>query len=103
MSTYTKRFSTVVLVLLLGFAVGGCEKNPFGRRSHETIGVAQAPAPVRAAIDQLAQGRSVGEIEKKTVNGKIHYEVTFRGGSETGTIFLSEDGKRVAPSDDDDD
>lgn len=103
MPIHTQQFAAAILVLSLGLAVAGCEKNPFGERSHEAITIAQVPAAVKAAIDRQAHGRSVGEIEKKTENGKTRYEVTLGAGSEQQTILISEDGKQVATSADEDD
>ncbi len=51
------------LVLSLGLAVAACKEKPFGARHQEAFDLSQVPAPVKAAIEQQAQGRRVGEIE----------------------------------------
>ncbi|AVA38230.1 hypothetical protein [Cupriavidus metallidurans] len=102
MSAHIRQLAAVVLVFPLVLAVAGCEENPFGKRSHEAVNVAQVPAAVKTTIDQQAHGRSVGEIEKKTANGKTRYEVTLGSGSEKQTLLISEDGKQVTPSEDED-
>ncbi|EHP39630.1 hypothetical protein OR16_30504 [Cupriavidus basilensis OR16] len=65
--------------------------------------IAQVPAPVKAVIEKHAQGRTVGEIEKQTANGKIRYEVTLGTGSEKQTVLIGEDGTQLATRADDDD
>ncbi|WP_043354138.1 hypothetical protein [Cupriavidus basilensis] len=102
MSNPILKLAAAVLVSI-GLIVAGCGKNPFGERSHQAIDIAQVPAPVKAAIEKQAQGRTVGEIEKQTANGKIRYEVTLGTGSEKQTVFIGEDGKQLAARADDDD
>ncbi|MCP3024047.1 hypothetical protein [Cupriavidus basilensis] len=103
MSIHPQKFAAAALIVSLGFLVAGCERNPFGERSHKEIDIAQVPAPVKAAIDQQAQGRKVGGVEQQTANGKTRYEVTLGTGSEKQTILLGADGKRIVANDDDDD
>lgn len=103
MSIHMLKIAAAVLVVSLGLTVAGCGKSPFGERSHKAIDIAQVPAPVKATIDKQVQGRTVGEIEKQTANGKTRYEITLGTGSEKQTILIAEDGKQLDTSADDDD
>ncbi|MEF3062589.1 hypothetical protein V4C85_22295 [Ralstonia solanacearum] len=101
MSTRAQQLVATVLVCSLGLAIASCKKSPFGERSSEVVGVAQVPAAVKATIDRQAGGRTLTEIEKQTVNGRVRYEVTLGNGSDKSTVLIGEDGKPVADEDDD--
>ncbi|TBR76443.1 MAG: hypothetical protein EPN64_07645 [Burkholderiaceae bacterium] len=104
MSIRIRQLAVAGVVLSLGLAVAGCKERPFAERQ-ESIGIAQVPAPVKATIDQQAQGRSVGEIEKKTNNGQTRYAVTLGSGNQKQELLIDEGGKVIATNagEDDDD
>lgn len=101
MSTYAQQLAATLLICSVSLTIAGCKKNPFGERSTEVVNVAQVPAAVKATIDQQAGGRAIGEIEKRTVNGRVRYEVTLGSGSDKSTVLIGADGKQVADEDDD--
>jgi hypothetical protein len=56
-------------------------------------------------IDQQAQGRSIGEIEKQTAKGTTHYAVALGSGNQKQELVIDEGGKVIATNagEDDDD
>jgi hypothetical protein len=93
------------LVLVAGLALSGCKEKPFERRYQEAIGLSQVPAPVKATIEQQAQGRSVGEIERQTTKGTTRYAVALGSGNQKQELLIDEGGKVIATNagEDDDD
>ncbi|NPT58437.1 hypothetical protein [Paraburkholderia elongata] len=93
------------LVLAAGLVVSGCKERPSEGRYQEAVGLSQVPAPVKATIDQQAQGRSVGEIEKQTAKGTTRYAVALGSGNQKQELLIDEGGKVVATNagEDDDD
>jgi hypothetical protein len=77
MSIRIKQLAGAALMVSVGLAMAGCKEKPFGARNQETINLSQVPAPVKATIDQQAQGRGVGEIEKQTTKGTTRYAVAL--------------------------
>lgn len=101
----SKQFALAALVVAGALAIAGCTEKPSGGRSEEAINLSQVPAPVKATIDQQAQGRSVGEIEKQTAKGTTRYAVTLGSGNQKQELLIDEGGKVVATNtgEDDDD
>lgn len=93
------------LALSAGLAVSGCNEKPLEDRNQEIVGLSQVPTPVKATIEQQAQGRSVGEIEKQTASGTTRYAVALGSGNQNQELFIDEGGKVIATNaaDDDDD
>jgi hypothetical protein len=93
------------LVFAAGLAVSGCKEKPLEGRYLEAVGLSQVPAPVKATIDQQAQGRSIGEIEKQTAKGTTRYAVTLGSGNQKQELIIDEGGKVMATNagEDDDD
>ena len=81
MSIRIHRLALASLVLAAGLAVSGCKEKPLEGCYQEAVGLSQVPAPVKATIDQQAQGRSVGEIEKQTARGTTRYAVALGSGT----------------------
>jgi hypothetical protein len=65
----------------------------------QTIDLAQAPAPVKATIDQQAKGRAVSELEKHTDKGVTRYSVTLGLGDQKQELVVDESGRVVAAGD----
>jgi hypothetical protein len=61
----------------------------------QSIELSQVPAPVKATIDQQAQGRTVSEIEKHTTKGATRYAVTLGSGDQKQELTIDESGKVV--------
>jgi hypothetical protein len=93
------------LVLVAGLALSGCKEKPFDGRYQEAVGLSQVPAPVKATIEQQAQGRSVGEIERRTTKGTTRYAVALGSGNQKQELLIDEGGKVIATNtgEDDDD
>jgi hypothetical protein len=91
------------LVLAAGFAVSGCKEKPIDGRYQEAVGIAQVPAPVKATIEQQAQGRSVGEIERQTAKGTTRYAVALGSGNQKQELLIDEGGKVIATNAGEDD
>jgi hypothetical protein len=105
MSIRIRPLALASLVLVAGLAVSGCKQKPFEGRYQEAVGLSQVPAPVKATIDQQAQGRSIGEIEKQTAKGTTHYAVALGSGNQKQELVIDEGGKVIATNagEDDDD
>jgi hypothetical protein len=93
------------LVLVASLALFGCKEKPFDGRYQEAVGLSQVPAPVKATIEQQAQGRSVGEIERQTAKGTTRYAVALGSGNQKQELLIDEGGKVIAANagEDDDD
>jgi hypothetical protein len=93
------------LVLAAGLALAGCKEKPLEGRSQETVGLSHVPGPVKATIEQQAQGRSVGEIEKQTAKGTTRYAVALGSGNQKQELLIDDGGKVIATNagEDDDD
>jgi hypothetical protein len=93
------------LVLVAGLALSGCKERPFDGRYQEAVGLSQVPAPVKATIEQQAQGRGVGEIERQTAKGTTRYAVALGSGNQKQELLIDEGGKVIAANagEDDDD
>src|SRR5258708_2484517 len=93
------------LVLVAALALSGCNEKPFDGRYQEAVGLSQVPAPVKATIEQQAQGRSVGEIERRTAKGTTRYAVALGSGSQKQELLIDEGGRVIATDagEDDDD
>ena len=105
MSIRIHPLALVSLVLAAGLAVSGFKEKPFQGRYQEAVSLSQIPAPVKATIDQQAQGRSVGEIEKQTAKGTTRYAVALGSGNQKQELIIDEGGKVIATNagEDDDD
>ncbi|MBP0595272.1 hypothetical protein J8I87_37595 [Paraburkholderia sp. LEh10] len=97
------RGAIAMLVIACALAVTGCKERPREKSGGETIALSQVPAPVKATIDQQAQGRAVSEIEKRAANGTTQYAVTFGSGDQKQEMILDETGKGVATDDSEED
>ncbi len=93
------RYAIATLVLACLLATTGCKQRPGERAAGQTIELSQAPAPVKATIEQHAQGRPVSEIEKRTARGATQYDVTLGSGDQKQTLILDEAGKVVVTND----
>nr|WP_315595025.1 hypothetical protein [uncultured Cupriavidus sp.] len=103
MSSRSRKFEAAALAGALALATTSCGWHPFGARSHQTVAIAQVPAPVRSTIELQARGRAVGDIEKQVMAGKTRYEVTLGSGADKATLLIGEDGRQYADDDDDED
>ncbi|MEX3634659.1 hypothetical protein [Paraburkholderia sp. BR14320] len=97
------RYVIASLLLACMFATTGCKQRPGEKAGGQTIELSQVPAPVKATIDQQAQGRPVSEIEKHTARGATQYDVTLGSGDQKQTLILDETGKVVATGGDEED
>jgi hypothetical protein len=83
-------------VLTAGLALSGCKDKSPGELHQEAVSLSQVPAPIKATIDQQAQGRSVGEIEKQTAKGTTRYAVALGSGNQKQELVIDESGKVIA-------
>ncbi|MEX3934233.1 hypothetical protein AB4Y32_20955 [Paraburkholderia phymatum] len=97
------RYTIASLILACLIATTGCEQRPTEKAGGQTIELSQVPAPVKATIDQQAQGRPVSEIEKHTARGTTQYNVTLGAGDQKQELILDETGKVVATKEDEED
>lgn len=102
MLIHSRRWAIAILVTACGLATSGCKERPRERSGGETIALSQLPAPVKATIDQQAQGRAVGEIEKRTTKGTTRYAVTSGSGDQRQELVLDETGKVMTSGDTED-
>jgi hypothetical protein len=106
-SVRRKSWLLVLLVLgLLGLTLFDWDEWGFGERRGEKIALAQVPAPVRATIELEAQGGTLKEIEKMTVDGKTAYTASVVVNGSEHEARIGEDGRvlgRGAAEKDDDD
>ncbi|RKF35685.1 hypothetical protein [Paraburkholderia fungorum] len=91
------------LVMAAALAAPGCKERPSEARYEEAIALSQVPAPVKATIEQQAQGRSVGEIEWQSARGTTRYAVALGSGNQKQELLIDEDGKVIATNVDEDD
>jgi hypothetical protein len=97
------RYAIASLILTCVLATTGCKQRPNEKPGGQTIDLSQVPAPVKATIDQQAQGRPVSEIEKHTARGATQYDVTLGSGVQKQRLILDEAGKVVATGGDEED
>ena len=98
-----RRYAIASLILACVLATTGCKQRPREKAAGQTIELSQVPAPVKATIEQQAQGRPVSEIEKHTTRGATQYDVTLGSGNQKQTLLLDETGKVVATNDGEED
>ncbi|MFL9983551.1 hypothetical protein [Paraburkholderia sediminicola] len=89
--------------MVASLAESGCKEKPFEGRYQEAVSLSRVPAPVKATIEQQAQGRSVGEIEWQSAKGTIRYAVALGSGNQKQERLIDEDGKVIATNADEDD
>jgi starvation-inducible outer membrane lipoprotein len=103
MSIRVRLLALTGLFLAAGLALSGCKENPQEARHQDAVGLSQVPAAVKATIDQQAQGRSVGAIEKQTAKGTTRYAVALGSGGQKQELLIGEGGKVIATNADEDD
>jgi hypothetical protein len=91
-----RRHAIVTLAMCCGLAIAGCKERPIEQVAGEKVELSQLPAPVKATVDQQAQGRTVSEIERHTANGATRYAVTLGAGNQRQELILDDSGKVVA-------
>jgi|SRR3954453_20196701 hypothetical protein len=103
MSIRIRLLALTGLLLAAALALSGCKEKPLEARHQNAVGLSQVPAPVKATINQQAQGRSVSEIEKQTAKGTTRYAVALGSGGQKQELLIGEDGKVIATNADEDD
>ncbi|MBC8750449.1 MULTISPECIES: hypothetical protein [Paraburkholderia] len=92
----TGQLAIASIVVSVCLTLVGCKEKPVGERQQETVSLPQLPPPVKATIDQQAQGRTIGEIEKQTARGTTRYAVALGSRDQKQELLIDESGKVVA-------
>lgn len=84
----------VAMAAALMLAAGGSQA--LADEKNEHVPYDQVPAKVREAFERDFPGAKVEEVEKETDDGRVHYEIEFRGadGGERDVEY-SPEGKRL--------
>ena len=96
MSIHSEGIAGLAALILLSLASAGCKEQIAAWKEREQqIAMRDAPASVKATIEQEAQGGSVREIEKSTEGGKTVYTAKVVANGQEQETLIAEDGQVI--------
>ena len=81
---------------LLGLTLFAWDEWGPDERKEEKVALAQVPAPVKATIEQEAEGGTLKDIEKTTIDGKTAYTASVVVNGKEKETRIGEDGKIIS-------